>query len=90
MSRNRSKFSIKNNVDNLINIEVGKKMYVSGEKVLKSDVMKDIADYVGVGFDNINMVKRGVVTPSLPVAIKIAEYFDKKVEDIFKIEEDNE
>lgn len=87
MSKKKSRFSVESNVDNLINMEIGKRMSVTGNKVLKSEVIKDIAEYAGVGLDNIQMVKRGVVTPSLPVALKIAEYFNLKVEDVFKITE---
>lgn len=85
MSRKESK--VISNVDNLINIEVGKRMSSTGEKVRKFEIIEEIANYAGVGIDNINMIKRGVVTPSLPVAIKIASYFQLNVEDIFKVRE---
>ena len=83
MSRIKSK--VVSNVDNLINMEVGKRMSATGEKVRKSEIIQEIADFAGVGIDNINMIKREVVTPSLPVAIKIANYFKLNVEDIFKV-----
>lgn len=79
-------YSVVSNLDAFINKEVGKRMMSNGGiKVLKSDIIAEIAEYAGVGWENINRVKRNMVTPSLPVAMKIAEYFNVKVEDIFKI-----
>lgn len=87
MGKKRTTFKVESNVDNLINMEIGKRMSISGEKILKSNVIKEIAEFAGTGQDNMTMIKRGVVTPSLPVALKIAEYFNLKVEDVFKIVE---
>lgn len=81
----KNNFKVINNLDNLINKEIGKRMSENGENVLKSDIIQEIANYCNVGWENINRVKRGIVTPSLPVALKIAEFFNVKVEDIFKI-----
>lgn len=85
MVKRKSNHVIVNNLDSLINIEIGKRMSANGVKVLKAEVVAEIAEYANVGWDNINMIKRGTVTPSLPVAMKIAEYFNLKVEDVFKI-----
>ena len=77
---------VTNDLDNLINREIGRRMAVNGIKVLKSDIIAELAETAGVGWDNVNMIKRGMVTPSLPVAIKIAQYFDLTVEDVFKLQ----
>ena len=86
MANKKSSHVVTNNLDSLINREIGKRMATNGIKVLKSDVMAEIAETAGVGWDNINMIKRGMVTPSLPVAIKIAHYFNLTVEDVFKLQ----
>ena len=89
MARRDIDYSVVNYLDNYINKEVGKRMVINGGiRVLKGDIITEIAKYCGVGWENINRIKRGLVTPSLPVALKIAAYFDVKVEDIFTIKEE--
>lgn len=79
-------YSVSNVLDSYINREVGSRMVANGGiKVLKADIIAEIAEFSGVGWENINRVKRNIVTPSLPVALKIAKYFKVNVEDIFKI-----
>lgn len=78
-------YKVENNLDEYITKEVGKRMAKTGIKVLQVDIMNEIADYCGVGFENIKRIKRNVSQPSLGVALKIADYFDEKVENIFKI-----
>ena len=86
MANKESNHVVINNLDSLINREIGRRMATNGIKVLKSDIIAEIAETSDVGWDNINMIKRGMVTPSLPVAIKIARYFDLAVEDVFKLQ----
>lgn len=78
-------YNVRNNLDELIKKEVGKRMAQTGVKVLQVDIMNEIASHCGVGVENIKRIKRNVSQPSLGVALKIADYFDEKVEDIFKI-----
>lgn len=79
-------YKVKNSLDNLLNLEVGKRMFYNGGiKVTKKQVIGELAEYCGVGWENMNRIKRNIVTPSLPVALRIAEYFGKKVEEIFEI-----
>jgi DNA-binding XRE family transcriptional regulator len=77
-------YGVKNELDAYINREMGRRM-MNGVTVLKKDVMEDLADFCGVGFENIKRIKKNTSQPSLAVALKIAEYFEVKVEDIFKI-----
>lgn len=56
-----------------------------GTQVLIRDIEEELAEYCQVTRDTILMIKRGVNQPSLAVALKIAEYFNKPVEDIFKL-----
>lgn len=57
-----------------------------GSNVLIRDVEEDLANFCQVTRDTILMIKRGKNQPSLAVAMKIANYFDKPVEDIFKLQ----
>lgn len=85
MSNIKLPYNVKNNLDSLINREVGKRMANSGIKVNKKDIMNEIASHCRVGYENINRIKRGLSQPSLGVALRIADYFNVKVEDIFEI-----
>ncbi|MBU2444599.1 MAG: helix-turn-helix transcriptional regulator [Bacteroidetes bacterium] len=48
----------------------------------------DLAKLVDVSRQTINAIEREKYDPSLPLALKIAKVFDKKVEEIFFLEED--
>ena len=47
---------------------------------------QELADAVGVTRQTIIAIERGNYTPSVLLALKIAHYFNKSVEDIFKYE----
>lgn len=47
---------------------------------------RDLADALGVHYQTIGYLERGEYSPSLYLALKIAEYFDVSVEVIFSIE----
>lgn len=42
---------------------------------------------VGVSRQAINAIETGKYDPSLPLAMKIARLFEKRVEDVFELEE---
>jgi len=44
---------------------------------------KEVATAIGITEAHIGYIERGERIPSLDVAIKIADYFDKKIEEIF-------
>ncbi len=48
----------------------------------------DLAKLVNVSRQTINAIEREKYDPSLPLALKIAKIFNKKVEEIFFLEED--
>lgn len=48
----------------------------------------DLAKLVDVSRQTINAIEREKYDPSLPLALKIAKVFQKKVEEIFFLEED--
>ena len=47
----------------------------------------ELAFRVGVSRQAINAIETGKYDPSLPLAMKIARMFDKRVEDVFELEE---
>lgn len=48
----------------------------------------DLAKLVNVSRQTINAIEREKYDPSLPLALKIANVFQKKVEEIFFLKED--
>lgn len=49
----------------------------------------DMGKLVGVSRQTISMIERGDYSPSVTLALKIAKYFQVRVEDIFIYEEEN-
>ena len=43
----------------------------------------DLAEKVGVSRNSINAVENGKFDPSLPLAFRIADVFELKIEDVF-------
>ena len=48
----------------------------------------DLAEIVGVTRQTITSIETGRYIASLPLAYKIAKYFDLKTEDVFELEEE--
>ena len=48
----------------------------------------DLAEIVGVTRQTITSIETGKYIASLPLAYKIAKYFDLKIEDVFVFEEE--
>ena len=46
----------------------------------------DLAEKVGVSRNSINAVENGKFDPSLPLAFRIADAFELKIEDVFQRE----
>lgn len=59
------------------------------ERALKNITQEDLAKKIGVSRQTINAMEAGKYVPSTVLALKIAKYFDKKVEDIFELEEED-
>lgn len=55
----------------------------------KKITQEELANEVGVTRQTIISIETGRYIASLPLAFKIANYFDMKIEDIFNMEEDN-
>jgi len=48
-----------------------------------------LADAMGVSRQTINSIETGRYTPSLPLAIALARYFVRPVEEIFHVDDTN-
>ncbi|WP_312075725.1 helix-turn-helix transcriptional regulator [Chryseobacterium sp.] len=57
------------------------------ERALKSITQEDLAKIISVSRQTINAMEAGKYVPSTVLALKIAKYFGKNVEDIFELEE---
>ncbi len=49
---------------------------------------KDLADKVDLSRQTVNSIERGKFNPSIITALKIAEFFEVPVDEIFKLEEE--
>ncbi len=59
------------------------------ERAVKNITQEDLAKAIGVSRQTINAMEAGKYVPSTVLALKIAKYFNKKVEDIFELEADD-
>jgi putative transcriptional regulator len=60
-------------------------------KVLRAErnlSQDDLAKQLNVSRQTINAIEREKYDPSLPLALKISKLFDKKVEEIFFLDDD--
>ncbi len=57
------------------------------ERAERDVTQQQLAEAVGVSRQTIVAIEKGKFLPSTPLAIKIARYFSKSVEDIFVLEE---
>ncbi len=59
------------------------------ERAIKRMTQADLAERIGTTRQTIHNIEAGKFTPSVDLALKIARYFGKQVEDIFKLEEND-
>lgn len=55
-------------------------------KVLRAErdlTQADLANALDVSRQTVNAIEKGKFDPSLPLAFRIARYFDQRIEDIF-------
>ena len=57
------------------------------ERAIKDITQQDLAVAVGVSRQTINSIEAARYVPSTVLALKIARYFSKSVDDIFTLEE---
>lgn len=59
------------------------------ERAIKNITQAELADLVKVSRQTINAIESNKYVPSAVLAMKIARIFEKKVEDVFTLEEDD-
>jgi len=57
------------------------------ERAIKNITQGELADLIGVSRQTINTIESNKYVPSTVLALKIARVFEKKVEEIFELEE---
>lgn len=56
------------------------------QRAIHNITQAELADLIGVSRQTIHAMENGKYVPSTVLALKIARYFDKKVEEIFQLE----
>lgn len=56
------------------------------QRAIKNITQEELAKVIGVSRQTINAMEANKYVPSTLLALKIARYFEKKVEDIFILE----
>lgn len=59
------------------------------ERAIKGITQEELANKISVSRQTINAMEAGKYVPSTVLALKIASYFGKKVEDIFTLEKND-
>ena len=59
------------------------------ERAIKRITQEQLAQKIGVSRQTINDIEQGKYVPSTVLSLKIAREFDKRVEDIFELEDDD-
>jgi putative transcriptional regulator len=59
---------------------------VKMERAINGVTQQDLADVIGVSRQSIVAIEQGKYVPSTVLALKIARFFKKGVEDIFELE----
>lgn len=57
------------------------------ERAIKDITQEELAQAVGVSRQTINSIEAGKYVPSTVLSLKIAKYFEKPLEAIFELEE---
>ncbi len=59
------------------------------ERAVVDISQQQLADAVGVSRQTINAIEKGRFVPSTVLALKIARYFNKRVDDIFLLDDED-
>jgi putative transcriptional regulator len=57
------------------------------ERAIKDITQEELAKIIGVSRQAINSIELGKYVPSTILTLKLSRYFEKSVNDIFKLEE---
>jgi DNA-binding XRE family transcriptional regulator len=84
-------YGVKNNLPEYIRMEQAKRITNSaGMRINLSVIENELANYCKLTTHAIISYKRGSAAPSLPVALKIARFFQVNVADIFPLDDPEE
>jgi putative transcriptional regulator len=59
------------------------------QRAIKNVTQAELAEAIGVSRQTINTIESGKYVPSTVLAIKLAQYFEKSVEEIFQLDLDD-
>jgi putative transcriptional regulator len=59
------------------------------ERAIKDLTQEELAKKIGVSRQTINSIEKGRYVPSTTLALKISELFEKTVNELFELEEDD-
>ncbi len=59
------------------------------ERAIKNITQEQLSKLIGVSRQSINAIESGKYIPSTVLALKLAKVFEKSVEDIFQLEEED-
>jgi putative transcriptional regulator len=59
------------------------------ERAIKNITQEDLAREIGVSRQAINSIELGKYVPSTILALKLSRFFEKPVNEIFKLEEED-
>jgi putative transcriptional regulator len=57
------------------------------QRAVKNISQEELAQIIGVSRQTINAMEKGKYVPSTLLALKLARYFEKSVNDLFELEE---
>jgi len=61
---------------------------VKAERLKKRYVQETVAKAAGITIQHLYNIEKGIAIPSVIIARKIAKFFDKQVEELFLLEEE--
>ena len=59
------------------------------ERAIKNVTQEELAKLIGVSRQTINSIEKNIYIPSTILALKISELFNKNVNEIFELEEND-
>lgn len=86
MSRRTNESTVITRLDKFINKRRAQMVKERGKAVTLTEVYGEIAQFCDVSPNTISMVKTGQQGCSLTLALRLSEYFDVTVNELFKLE----